>query len=260
MTAKFELGKIVQTPGALEALERSGQDAEFFAEMHAQGCWGDVAPDDQAENERALRRRRALGQPFYDPERRCSPCHHRSRPLHHDDLDARRVLGPFHARHCRKLKSIKPPMRRTNLTVQAGRTTMLSQAEIRQQITQKIVEAFKRGVVPWRRPWRSNSNSGTPSNAVSSKAYRGINILLLGLAALEHGYESRFWHRQWQTLGGQVRRGEHGTKEIVFYRPVVRRVMVDENGEERVDSFPILPHLDSVQRGEGRGRCSRAVS
>ena len=54
MAAKFELGKIVQTPGALEALERSGQDAEFFAEMHAQGCWGDVAPDDQAENERAL--------------------------------------------------------------------------------------------------------------------------------------------------------------------------------------------------------------
>ena len=118
---------------------------------------------------------------------------------------------------------------------------MLSQAEIRQQITQKIVEALKRGVVPWRRPWRSNSNSGTPSNAVSSKAYRGINILLLGLAALEHGYESRFWgsYRQWQTLGGQVRRGEHGT-QIVFYRPVVRRVMVDENGEERVDSFPIL--------------------
>jgi hypothetical protein len=52
---KFELGKIVLTPGTLEALTRAGQDAEFFVEMHAQGCWGDVAADDQAENERALR-------------------------------------------------------------------------------------------------------------------------------------------------------------------------------------------------------------
>lgn len=54
MTPKFELGKIVQAPGALAALERSGQDAEFFLEKHAQGDWGDVAPDDQAENEKAL--------------------------------------------------------------------------------------------------------------------------------------------------------------------------------------------------------------
>ena len=54
MSPKFELGKIVQTPGALEALERSGQDASFFLEKHAGGDWGDVAADDQAENERAL--------------------------------------------------------------------------------------------------------------------------------------------------------------------------------------------------------------
>lgn len=54
MTPKFELGKTVQTPGAVEALERSGQEAGFFVEKHCQGDWGDVAPDDQAENERAL--------------------------------------------------------------------------------------------------------------------------------------------------------------------------------------------------------------
>src|SRR6266849_325195 len=30
MTPKFEPGKIVQTPGALDALERSGQDDTFF--------------------------------------------------------------------------------------------------------------------------------------------------------------------------------------------------------------------------------------
>ena len=54
MTPKFDLGRIATTPGALEALERSGQDAAIFLEKHAAGDRGDVAPDDQAENEKAL--------------------------------------------------------------------------------------------------------------------------------------------------------------------------------------------------------------
>jgi hypothetical protein len=54
MTPKFGLGKIVLTPGAVEALERSGQEAGFFVEKHCQGDWGDLAPNDQSENERAL--------------------------------------------------------------------------------------------------------------------------------------------------------------------------------------------------------------
>lgn len=118
---------------------------------------------------------------------------------------------------------------------------MTTQSEIRQRITDKIVEALKSGAAPWRRPWKSEGNSGTPSNAVSSKHYRGINILLLQLAALEHGFGSKWWasYRQWRALGGQVRRGQHGT-QIVFYRPVVRKVTVNENGDEKTESFPLL--------------------
>jgi antirestriction protein ArdC len=118
---------------------------------------------------------------------------------------------------------------------------MITQAEIRQQITEKIIEAIKNGTPPWRKTWRSDANCGTPSNALSNRSYRGINILLLGLAAAEHGYESKWWasYRQWQALGGQVRRGEHGT-QIVFYRPVVRKVTINDDGEEQTHSFPIL--------------------
>jgi antirestriction protein ArdC len=51
-------------------------------------------------------------------------------------------------------------------------------------------------------------------NLVSKKPYRGINIFLLALA----GYGSQYWltYRQALALGGNVRRGEHGTK-IVFF-------------------------------------------
>ena len=118
---------------------------------------------------------------------------------------------------------------------------MITQAEIRQQITEKIIEAIRNGTPPWRKGWRNDANCGTPSNALSNRSYRGINILLLELAALEHGYESKWWasYRQWQTLGAQVRRGEHGT-QIVFWRPLVRKVTINDDGEEQTQSFPIL--------------------
>src|SRR5262249_23282639 len=58
---------------------------------------------------------------------------------------------------------------------------------------------------------------------------------------LEHAYEAKWWatYRQWQALGRQVQRGQRGT-QIVFWRPVVRTVTVNDDGEEKTDSFPIL--------------------
>lgn len=51
---KFRLGKVVATPGALEALEDSGESAAKFIGQHHAGCWGDVCEDDAAANEQAL--------------------------------------------------------------------------------------------------------------------------------------------------------------------------------------------------------------
>ena len=37
--AKFDLGQVVATPGALQAFEESGQMAAFFLDRHARGDW-----------------------------------------------------------------------------------------------------------------------------------------------------------------------------------------------------------------------------
>jgi len=47
MTPKFHLGQIVATPGALETLAESGQDAEFFLQKHLSGDGGE--PDAEGE-------------------------------------------------------------------------------------------------------------------------------------------------------------------------------------------------------------------
>jgi hypothetical protein len=53
-TKRFELGKIVATPGALDALQKSGDTAIIFLRRHVRGDWGEVDQEDQQSNERAL--------------------------------------------------------------------------------------------------------------------------------------------------------------------------------------------------------------
>jgi hypothetical protein len=54
MNAKFQPGRLAATPGALEALARSGQTADFFLARHLGGDWGSVAVADWGLNDRAL--------------------------------------------------------------------------------------------------------------------------------------------------------------------------------------------------------------
>ena len=51
----FPLGQIVATPGALEALEASHQSPAGFLARHARGDWGELSPEDIAENEFSLK-------------------------------------------------------------------------------------------------------------------------------------------------------------------------------------------------------------
>ena len=127
---------------------------------------------------------------------------------------------------------------------------MATQAEIRDEITSRIVTALQSGnLPPWRRPW-GGINTGTPQNAVSKKNYRGINVLLLGL---NESYQSRFWatFRQWRDLGGSVRKGEHGTR-VVFWKPIEKETLNDD-GEAETEAFFLLREycVFNVEQTEG---------
>lgn len=54
-TPAFPLGKLVATPGALQALKEAGQCLEAFVVRHACGDWGNLCDADRQENARALR-------------------------------------------------------------------------------------------------------------------------------------------------------------------------------------------------------------
>ena len=49
--ARFQLGKVVGTPGAIAALGKADQLPDVFLARHVAGDWGEVPSEDQAENE-----------------------------------------------------------------------------------------------------------------------------------------------------------------------------------------------------------------
>ena len=51
---KFSLGRLVATPGALEAVQRAGQNPLDFLARHVRADWGEVCEEDRRENEFAL--------------------------------------------------------------------------------------------------------------------------------------------------------------------------------------------------------------
>jgi len=50
-TARFPLGRIVATPGALSALEHSGDNIGMLLRRHVTGDWGELDEHDRSENE-----------------------------------------------------------------------------------------------------------------------------------------------------------------------------------------------------------------
>lgn len=50
----FDLGQLVGTPGALEALEQAGQAPAEFVLRHVVGDWGEVDAEDKALNDQSV--------------------------------------------------------------------------------------------------------------------------------------------------------------------------------------------------------------
>ena len=108
------------------------------------------------------------------------------------------------------------------------------QERIYQLVTDRIIAALEKGVVPWRKSWASGDVS-MPVNFRSRKEYRGANVLMLMCS----GYSSGYWltFKQTAELGGKVRTGEKGTP-VVFWNFVEKPT--DDPG--RVKKIPFLKY------------------
>lgn len=100
-------------------------------------------------------------------------------------------------------------------------------------ITAKIVRGIQEAKGKFEMPWHTGGVPLLlPKNALTDNPYRGVNILSLWLDATAKNYQTGHWasYKQWQSLGAQVRRGEHGSI-IIFYKQIDQTELEKEAGE-----------------------------
>lgn len=118
------------------------------------------------------------------------------------------------------------------------------QEKIYQLVTDRIIEALERGVVPWRKSWSGGDSA--PINFKSKKEYRGVNVLMLMCS----GFSSSKWltFKQAVELGGKIRTGEKGTP-VVFWNFVDRPT----DDPERVRRIPFLKYYTAFNLSQCEG-------
>lgn len=114
--------------------------------------------------------------------------------------------------------------------------------DLYQEVTDRIIQSLEDGTPPWLPPWDGGELT-LPENVTSGHRYRGINILLLHLTAMERSYNTSRWLTFKQALdnGAHVRKGETGTP-VVFFKPL-EIAEKGENANSAEATHKVIPLL-----------------
>lgn len=143
----------------------------------------------------------------------------------------------------------------------------MSNQEVYEKITERMVKALEAGTVPWTKPWTAAAG-GRPHSISTGKAYKGINTLLLGMTAIEQGYASPWWGtynaiaehsgmerrtnaQYWASPDGTprgVRKGEKGTPVVLWKEGYVKET--DEATGDKTERKVLLARLYYVFNAE----------
>jgi antirestriction protein ArdC len=124
-------------------------------------------------------------------------------------------------------------------------------SDVYQLITERIITLLNAGVAPWQKPW--DAATGLPRNLVTGKAYRGINVFLLGTQR----YTSPYWltFQQCRSRGGSVKKGETSTP-VVFWKVSEYTNIDADTGEEEIQKSFLLRYYQVFNVEQCRGIAS----
>jgi antirestriction protein ArdC len=125
------------------------------------------------------------------------------------------------------------------------------------KITDQIANAIEQGAGSWTMPWHGRGAAmGVPVNASTGNGYQGANALVLWCQAEGCNYTTPTWatYKQWQALGAQVRKGEHGTACIKWKEIEDKRRPADAGDKGRrclIGMGFVVFNADQVDGWEG---------
>lgn len=102
-------------------------------------------------------------------------------------------------------------------------------------VTARILQSMEAGVMPWEKAW-STKGARIPQNAITNRPYSGVNVLLFWLSA-DAGYSKPRYltFQQAKEKGGNIRKGEHGTKVYFF-----KQLTVEDKASGQEKQIPML--------------------
>ena len=108
----------------------------------------------------------------------------------------------------------------------------MAKANVYDMVTDRIIAELEKGNIPWRweKPWTGTQTGAF--NRISKKPYSLINQMLL-----QHSGEYATF-KQWQELGGHVRKGEK-SEIVVFWKIFEAEETNPETSEKETKKIPI---------------------
>lgn len=119
---------------------------------------------------------------------------------------------------------------------------------LRESVTARIITLLESGVKPWAPTWDGAPLIERPLRQ-NGKPYRGINVLILWISAMEFGLSSPYWMTFNQAVeqGGKVIKGEKGTA-VLAYKPADPAA---EDAEQRGRAFARAYYVFNASQIEG---------
>lgn len=111
----------------------------------------------------------------------------------------------------------------------------MAKTNVYEMVTERIIAELEKGVIPWEKPW-TGVRSGA-YNRVSKRPYSLLNQMLL-----KHTGEYATY-KQWQDLGGQVKKGEK-SEIVVFWKIFETEETNKDTGEKETKKIPLLRYYN----------------
>jgi antirestriction protein ArdC len=114
----------------------------------------------------------------------------------------------------------------------------IDRASLYDEVTARIIAELEAGRFPWVQPWGKAGGTapGLPRNALTGRAYSGVNILILWGTVIDRAYRTQSWltFKQARDAGGSVRKGEEGTTVVYADRftPETEKARAAQAGED----------------------------
>lgn len=102
------------------------------------------------------------------------------------------------------------------------------------RVTNSIIAELEKGTRPWLKPWNAEHAAGRITRPLRSNGqpYKGVNVLMLWMAAELQGFSAPIWmtFNQARELGAGVKKGSKGS--LVVYADRIKRSETGDDGEE----------------------------